>query len=367
MADKYGNYPQGPGNAEVLRRIQAADSQGLVDPVPGAMEMAAKYAMGAGPSWLRAVGALPGGESQDDVLQGVVPGPVKAARRVATAEKLGIPQASKPNLPAGGEGIPWPEQMQKRLYTRGLEKAVAGNSPLHGGINDRNLSYHATDLEGYGGILNSGEIKPLGGYIPQKDMVEDILQEMGTPEYNNPNRGVSVSRVPRVASKGDKPITLAIDNTKMPPTRPFAEHDFQKMVPSRPALVWQDRLHPEEKVELANIMKDPFLPGSEYSARVQELYQKTIGRPDTIPARPNPQFEFENRTYNKSIPASAIKRVMVDRKALAGGSDWVQSKDLEGIHRMAGEKGLPVEEYSTGRDIHSSPAGLTRRVPRPLP
>jgi len=409
MADtqsKYGNYPEGPGNAEVLRRIQASDSQGLVDPVPGAVEMAAKYAMGAGPSWLRAIGALPGGESQDDVLQGVVPGPIKAARRAATAEQLGIPKSRfqdaprvRPqtwlkDYPGGPEvgmatmreegndpfrafggltksGQYYPDYYQRLGYKQGLEQKVQANSPLsgpqrtaHNVISDRDMSYHATDLSGYEGILNSGEIKPLGGYVSSPTDVEIMLKEMGTPEYHNPDRGTSFSRSPRVASKEDKPITLALDNSKMPPTRPFAEQDYQKTIPEKPALVWQDKLMPAEKVELANIMKDPSLPVSDYSQRVQALYEKTKGRPETVPSRMNPNFESENRTYNKAVPTSAIKKIMVDLNALSRGG---HEDSLSEIQEMAKRMGYPVEIHERGRSLHSSPAGLTRRIPRPLP
>lgn len=79
--------------------------------------------------------------------------------------------------------------------------------PTHDIINARNSMYHATDLDGFNGIMNSGQIRP-GMYA----------------EYAGSNpTGVSVSRVPKVAPQADKPISIVLDPAAMGRQAPFAE------------------------------------------------------------------------------------------------------------------------------------------------
>ncbi len=64
-----GRYPspaQGQSDPwRVMQQSESAEGKGLVDPVPGIAEMAAKYASGAGPAWLKAIGSLPTGQSAE--------------------------------------------------------------------------------------------------------------------------------------------------------------------------------------------------------------------------------------------------------------------------------------------------------------
>ncbi len=64
-----GRYPSpAPGQPDswkTMQQSESAEGKGLVDPLPGAVEMAAKYSSGVGPAWLKAIGAIPTGESAE--------------------------------------------------------------------------------------------------------------------------------------------------------------------------------------------------------------------------------------------------------------------------------------------------------------
>jgi hypothetical protein len=106
------------------------------------------------------------------------------------------------------------ESYMKDPSRASTEVPLKGESPsIHTLINSRDSVYHATDLNGFKGILESGEILP--GYAQET-----------IPGYA---KGASVSRVPRVASKGSKAISFVLDRAKLPSgTSPLAEEGFQK-------------------------------------------------------------------------------------------------------------------------------------------
>jgi hypothetical protein len=168
-------------------------------------------------------------------------------------------------------------------------------------INARNSVYHATDLEGFKGILEAGEIsqKPKGSWA-----------------LTTPTTGVSASRVPRLKSKESRAISFVIDRSKMPKNRPFVEEGYQKTIEQYP--------------------------------------------PNTEPTQ-NPLFEFEDRTYNSPIPLSTVKGIVVDKSALHGGTRsalnqlrfmtpeefnaaWTKASELDPVFKT-------IAEYNPGNRI----------------
>lgn len=230
---------------------------------------------------------------------------------------------------------------------------------VHDLINARDSVYHATDLHGFNGVMNAGAIK------------NDTMRNFPS-DYNS---GVSVSRVPRVLSKGAKAISFVLDPKEMPTTRPFTEPDYQKT---------QD-----------------FITGHN---------QNPIDNFGTIfsPSSPNPRFEFENRTYGQDVPlisartvapgthdaytawASSngtqplsVKGIVVDKKALrqaiegSPASYWPQSIQpqpayltphtakmldyhIAQIQKVAAAKGIPVRIAEDGKQLHSYRAGFSK-------
>jgi len=185
---------------------------------------------------------------------------------------------------------------------------------LEANINNRNLVYHATDPDAAEAIAHSGEIRPgLYGNGPS-------------------NTGVSVSRVPRVASKEQKAVTFSIDNTKVPPSFPWTEPDYEKT---------------------AYVTNNHDTGPQEYN---------------------NPKFEFENRTKGDSIPTSAIKEMMVDTSVLSGVpyskskaptyGHWLQDAGMQErkdqLQATADKIGVPIRYFKNGRDLHSYRAKMSQ-------
>lgn len=216
-------------------------------------------------------------------------------------------------------------------------------------INARNSYYHATDLEGMRGILGRGEINTSSSHpVDEEGWMESDHGE------GDVTSGVSVSRVPRFLSKADKPITFVIDAEKMPSSRPYTELDYRK----------------------TNV--DPYLAAKmhkEDPEQTVEEWQKI--RPDI--AQRNPQFEYEQRTYNEPIPVSAVKGILVDRKALSGvkfadsehqtyGS-WLTAGDegkvesVQQIMELAQQHNIPVKVFQSGEELHNYRAGLAKEPP----
>lgn len=158
----------------------------------------------------------------------------------------------------------------------------------------------------------------LGHRVPQAGL-EDV-------------RGVSVSRVPRVASKGDRAVSFVIDPEKIPQTRPFTERDYRKTLGNAP---WE----------------------------VDEYHKP----------RMNPRFEFEDRTFDEAIPASAIREMWLDKSALpmppsANTVAFMESflgrsptppATLETLRDLASQYNIPLREFETGREMHRGRAALS--------
>jgi hypothetical protein len=90
-----------------------------------------------------------------------------------------------------------------------IEALQQAKNPMHQAINEKNVVYHATDINRFKDILESGEIRP-GGLPSVLDMSTKGMES-----------GVSVSRVPRVNSKEEKAISFVIDKEKIPRTRQY--------------------------------------------------------------------------------------------------------------------------------------------------
>jgi hypothetical protein len=155
------------------------------------------------------------------------------------------------------------------------------------------------------------------GYFDE-DEVPKVLGNLG---YRIPSpslgRGVSVSRVPRVSSKESKALSFVIDQSKMPPTMPFTEWGYRKTIP-------HDK--------------------------------------PTWPGYINPRFEFENRTFDQSIPMSAVREMWVDRSAVPGGLTHDLQGHLQNMRDLAEQYSIPLREFESGREMHQGRATLSDLV-----
>lgn len=273
---------------------------------------------------------------------------------------------------------------------------------IHDVINERNVEYHATDLEGFKGILEKGEIgQPLldENLSPNKQ----AMLKAGTLEPG-PALQVSTSRIARIASKADKGITFVLDSSKMPKGRPTTEHGYKKIdttavldSPLQGKGTWTAHFSNGTSISYTNKEEAPgdkisIDPGAYITFEPASKYASVMGM--------NKRFEFENR-YSQPIPLSAVKAVLVDRSALEGDrtvgpSEWfVESPDIgeqtpadvlfrdknkaqeyattipgatikaegvEGavqkIQQLASFKGIPVRIYESGREMHTSRARM---------
>lgn len=172
--------------------------------------------------------------------------------------------------------------------------------PVNQTINNRDLLYHATTPAGLDGILQSGEIIPsktsdyLGGQEP--------LAKAGQP-YELAPYGVSMSRAPGVESMENRPVVLELDRSKVPNTVPVAEQNYPRSA----------------------------APGEVGS----EAEERTTG--------------------GQTVPAAAIRSVLIDRDALEGlthaaqpdlsadALDQLTADRVDQISRQAAANGLPVK------------------------
>lgn len=222
-----------------------------------------------------------------------------------------------PDNPAGSMAVvpSAVKALRAPLLQRYLRMGEQEADPLQKLISDRDVWYHATSPQNVPNILQSGEIRPMG----RAKSAEEALLTQGLPV------GVSVSRVPRVASKADKAVTFAIDRSKMPPSRPFAEAGYGK-----------------------TLQRDLYEPTPE------GIYQK-MGQ-DVMP---NPHFEFEQRTYNQPIPLSAVREALIDADAFKGGlGGWTPE---ETIGPELARAGIPMRTVPSGRALHAERAARGKR------
>ena len=225
-------------------------------------------------------------------------------------------------------------------------------APKTGTINERDTVFHATDPSAVIDILHQGEIvpDPSSVAVPHPAMEPVKWSDYVKTEKVKPpvgmDRGVSVSRVPRVSSKGSKAVSFVMDNSKMPPTRPYTESVFEKTTPD----YRRDQLL--ERIWLA---KENGWPKPE----IEALEMQLKGTPPSG-SRMNHKFEFENRTYDKAIPKSAMKELWVDKEALGDhtgydgfGRSVSFDEHLEGLRDLAEGHGLVYREFDDGAAMHA--------------
>jgi hypothetical protein len=200
-------------------------------------------------------------------------------------------------------------------------------------ISAKNSVYHATDLEGFRGVIKEGKVNFTTVESNSKDLKDAIKKILSPEEYDDflfggkkhgpewvanvykraeaelNNGGVSVSRTPRIASKADKAITFVIDPEKAPKMRPFVEEGYGKTWEK----VGDNLTEVEEKAfnlyeeRLATLGPDH--PATKAAKAEVEFTKSTL-------EEPNQHFEFENRTFNEPIGLESVKGVLVDKSAL---------------------------------------------------
>jgi len=339
----------------------------------------------------------------------------QVARILAAGEQKGYVFKK---LPDGGAVFGEPK-LADRLFQASQMKSSVDVNKL---INARNSVYHATDLEGFRGILEAGRIKPNehtpfsepGWMItdPESptgktflegkyaDAAAEIPDELKTWTPGGMDltyvEGVSVSRTPRVASKADKAITFVIDQSKMPRNRPYTEAGFEKTV------VDQDKIGSDA---LKSIMDKVHSKGfgslsDEEIVMMRDLQDEAL---NSAPQTLNTHFEFENRTYNEPIPLTAVRGIVIDKSAMR--QDWIDAdapgpyevfdpktgktlttvETMQEVHaalrqwpqadwapdtahstvqevlKLGQETGIPVKILDSGRDVHTYRAGLAKQ------
>lgn len=260
------------------------------------------------PDWLESL--LSGGQ----VASGYVGAPPVQAGELIPS----LPKSRLEALLMGGM-MAAPVIGQAAWRMRGAPKAaIEAVKGLRDPMAIKDTVFHSTNLEGLRGILREGVIRPS----------PDIYMPAGE---TGASPGVSVSRVPRVASKAERPITFVLGGEAMPPARPYTEFGYRK-----------------------------------------ETYQP-VG-PGRLEKVPNPHFEFENRTYGEPVPASAIREVWVDKDALGKlarrisyeGQGLVSPADvftqhINAIQTEAAAAGLPVRIFESGGEMHSARAAMSKK------
>lgn len=287
--------------------------------------------------------------------------------------------------PAQDAGLP-PTLLQMVRYKRpgvstlAREAAEAYHArPRVDPIAAKNRVFHATDAEAVDEILRGGEIVPDPQLLVKQgaaDWAAAKQREKGTwrpPNTYTPNpgawRGVSVSRVPRVASKGEKAVSFVIDPEKIGPTRPFVEEGYGKTRSAKydlydlpdPAV---DQLEQIEAQMGEAMQAEDWGSWNRLRAEWQSLQDHFKGQ---LPERvPNSRFEFEDRTFDTSIPRKAIKELWVDKEALAEkpgydrfGARMTPEDRLDALRYWADEYGLPYREFPSGLEMHSARAGMS--------
>lgn len=315
LTSRKTNWPQGP-------QVYPPPGEGYVEPEPPGSSIPDRISssmLGAAAGLI--LGGPPGALAGAIIpqLQGIHPA-LDEALQAMPPEIPGmavVPRTVKLSRARGGflEG----KLSNKPEVVAGLRRALRENSSygpeandVHRLINARDSVFHATDLEGFKGILKQGEI------------VSTLWQPIsGKKTHPGPNLGVSVSRVPRISPKASKAITFVIDRRKMPKSRPLAERG----------------------------------------------YRKTNNEKSTFYGSHNPVFEFENRTYNKPIPLSAVKGILIDKSAFQ--SEY-RSGSINSVHdildiydeikSLTTQYNIPIRFLPSGRSQHSYRAGL-RKLP----
>lgn len=407
-----------PSLEKALPRIgEHLDAGGAVESVVGSQENIAQF-------YALLERSRPQGFDLEVPLRGKngKPIPTVKMQRLSQDEAISLAKVldMNPSHPMWNEVIDAITAGESKPATRLRPNDEASSNPkseLDEIINARNSYYHATDLEGFEGVLKAGKIEPSGGkeglewgetpegnlanedaeaelvkavmkargWTEEKtqdwlisegyDTHENIFKEFGVKTALDRARGVSVSRTPRVSSKADKFISFVIDTEKMPRSRPFAEEGYGKLERGTEPrdLDWTiSKMTPEEKAEYNQLSAAP--NWRDLTPQRTALLEEIRGR-----APMNKQFEFEQRTFNEPIPLSAVKGVIIDKSAITPMpfkesryqtySDFLVKGDegraevVEQIQNWAKEFNLPVRVVESGKELHGYRAGLSRLSP----
>jgi len=222
-------------------------------------------------------------------------------------------------------------------------------------ILSRNTVFHATSPDVAEQILKSGGIRP-GAIF-------------------SPDPGVSVSRVPRVASKAEKAVSFVIPGQNMPKSRPFAEPGYQKTIEDLVTNPEFKQLTADKEAAWQQLlgMKQGHPGFADQLKKVQDLQAKhyaAIENPEQFYSTemvPNRQYEFEDRTFNQPIPAQNITEMWVDRAALQNhiGPNESLFDHLRKLHDLADKHNLNFRVFPTGRDMHAGRVTQEMLPPKP--
>lgn len=275
---------------------------------------------------------------------------------LTAAEEEAVGTLTRTEEPAVVTEIPVPQEATP------TEAPAAPAEPpfpsIHEIINERNTEYHATDLEGFKGIVEAGQIGldrgeqvslvsykgpawqvvakdgntttfPLEVYSDAEKLAKDLAKRTGfkvhyikSPPMSAKYDPVSTSRIARVASKADKGITFVLDSSKMPPGgKPTTEQGYKKTITAGKNRIeaFDALATSEERAKLIEIERELGSVGS-WEPQYEQLVAKRKSFMDSVLSKAkvlNERFEFENR-YSAPVPLSAVKAILVDRSALKG-------------------------------------------------
>lgn len=237
------------------------------------------------------------------------------------AQKL-MQQVSPEPPPLTDYGLTPMARTASRNPVSGGMFGVQENPQIHDIINAKDSVYHATDGDSLIGILKKGKI--LRGW-------GEPLQLKGI-DPNTMNNRVSVSRVPRVASKNSRAFSIVLD-PKAFKSSPIAETGYRK-TKNVGNNVLMNKLNPEEFEQFNK---------SYYGAGM------------------NRQFEFEQGA-TQDIGLEHAKGVVADRSAMSAQD----KQNLPQIKQMLQQRGIPYKEVSNGREMHTYRAKMSK-TPKGLP
>lgn len=261
--------------------------------------------------------------------------------------------------PAGIQGFfrALTERTDLPMFARDIKPGEKVKLSLDQVINARNSVYHATDWQGFHGVLTSGEIRPFRFEPIPAEALDDSAESAAILAFQenkalaltlNPEvaaeAGVSVSRVPRFASKADKPITFVLDPAKMPRSRPYTEVGYAKTTTNHPLYEGLD----DDQIQ-----------------KIQEMaFAKGLQK---NPSSANEKFEFENRTFNEPVSIDAVKGILIDEEALAMAQKDALYETEESLYSVkmiedwARGRGIPTKVFKNGAEMHKYRASLAKQ------
>lgn len=256
------------------------------------------------------------------------------------AQKIAA-QISPPAPPLQDYGLnPMAKTASQLPVSRGLFGQVEDPQNLHQIISAKDSTYHATRADSAIEILKDGFIRP--GY-------GEPLQLKGGGQFKT---GVSTSRVPRVASKSTRAVNFVIDpKAVQAKTTPIAETGYGKT--SAVSYIGQlSKIMNSSEYQKYNDFANA-APGHFDQKGFNDFKNQMIAKYGT---QMNRLFEFEQRTAGKPITMNSVKGIIVDKSALSPS----ERDMLPQIQQMAKQRGLPYKEVSSGRELHTYRAKMSK-------